>query len=111
MQLIPNGRVWIDTHEGAFLGYGRIELLENIKEFGSIRQAATEMKMSYRQAWELIEQINQAAGIPIVISIRGGKGGGSATVTPEGNTAIKQFHNFNKAFQKFLLNYKKKSNK
>ena len=64
------------------------------------------MKMSYRQAWELIEQINQNAGIPIVILIRGGKGGGSATVTPEGIAAVKKFHDFNKAFQNFLIKYK-----
>ena len=108
MKIIPNGRIWIDTEEGAFLGYGRIELLEYIKEMGSISHAATKMKMSYRQAWELIEQMNKRFDKPLVISSRGGKGGGKALLTKEGELAIKQFHNFNKAFQKFLTSYKKK---
>ncbi len=48
-------RIWIDEREGAFLGIGRIWLLEHIAETGSITNAAKEMKMSYRQAWQLVE--------------------------------------------------------
>ncbi len=100
-----NGRIWIDSEEGPFLGYGRIDLLEKIKELGSIRQAAIEMKMSYRQAWQLIEQMNQQSQEPLVITQRGGKGGGQAIVTEAGEQAVKQFKEFNKAFQLFLTNY------
>ena len=32
-------------------GHGRIELLERIRQSGSIRQAAIAMGMSYRAAW------------------------------------------------------------
>ncbi len=105
LKLKANGRIWIDTEEGAFLGYGRIEILEKIKALGSIRQAALEMKMSYRQAWQLIEQMNQQAQTPLVISHRGGKGGGQAVVTESGEKAIQQFHEFNTAFQQFLSSY------
>lgn len=107
-KLKANGRIWIDTEKGAFLGYGRIEILEKIKELGSIRQAALEMKMSYRQAWELIEQMNHHAHSPLVISQRGGKGGGKAVLTETGEQAIVHFKDFNKAFQKFLSTYSKK---
>ena len=107
-KLKASGRIWIDTEEGAFLGYGRIEILEKIKQFGSIRQAALEMKMSYRQAWQLIDQMNQQAQAPLVISHRGGKGGGQAVVTELGEKAIIQFNAFNNAFQEFLKTYNKK---
>ena len=103
MDLIANGRIWIDSTEGSFLGYGRIELLEKIDQLGSIRQAALEMKISYKQAWDFIEQMNHRANsTPLVISKRGGKGGGSAILTPEGKQLIALFKQFNRDFQVFL---------
>jgi len=66
------------------LGTERVELLERIHNSGSIRQAAFQMEMSYRQAWGLIKQINSHFTIPVVVSHRGGKGGGNATVSPDG---------------------------
>lgn len=110
LELKANGRVWIETSEGAFLGYGRIELLEKIKECGSLRQAAAAMKMSYRQAWELIDQMNERAREPLVISQRGGKGGGNAIVTASGEKAIALFHAFNEKFQQFLAQQSLKMN-
>ncbi|MNL73720.1 hypothetical protein D3C87_1992210 [compost metagenome] len=39
-------RVWIEETEGAFLGIGKIWLLENIRKTGSITNAAKAMKMA-----------------------------------------------------------------
>ena len=102
MQMKVNGRIWVDTEEGSFLGVGRIELLEKIKKHHSIRQAALEMKMSYRQAWDLIDQMNARSKMPLVISHRGGKGGGRAEVTEEGQRLIHTFHQLNDKFKRFL---------
>jgi molybdate transport system regulatory protein len=98
-----NGRIWIETPEGPFVGSGRIELLQKIKVLGSIRQAAIEMKMSYRQAWQMVESMNQKAGTPLVISQRGGKGGGKATLTNRGERIIHLFESMKEKFQQFLL--------
>jgi len=46
MNFKANGRIWIDLENKAYLGYGRIELLEKTRDLGSIRQAAIEMKIS-----------------------------------------------------------------
>ena len=100
--LAADGRIWINTPEGKFVGKGRVELMEKIKEFGSIRQAALAMEMSYRQAWQLIDDMNTKAKTPMVISTRGGKGGGSATITEKGEQLITLFNSFNKKFQLFL---------
>ena len=102
MELIPNGRIWIDTPDGAFLGYGRIELLLKIEELGSLRQAALQMKMSYQQAWKLVSEMNARAGTPLVLMNRGGKNGGTATLTPQAKTLIQKFTKFNATFQEFL---------
>ncbi|WP_216647435.1 winged helix-turn-helix domain-containing protein [Chitinophaga sp. SYP-B3965] len=100
-----NGRIWIDGKEGAFLGYGRVELLEKIHELGSIRQAAQAMKMSYRQAWEFVKQMNEQTEDPLVLMNVGGKGGGQTQLTEAGLRAIEAFKSFNTAFQKFLDSY------
>ena len=103
-----DGRIWISTAEGKLVGKGRIELMEKIKQFGSIRQAALAMQMSYRQAWQLIDDMNSKAQTPLVISNRGGKGGGSAGVTEKGEQLIALFHSFNKKFQKLLVGQNEK---
>ncbi|MDN3657937.1 LysR family transcriptional regulator [Ferruginibacter paludis] len=102
LPLAADGRIWISTAEGKLVGKGRIELLEKIKQYGSIRQAAMAMEMSYRQAWQLIDDMNTKAQTPLVISTRGGKGGGNATVTEKGEQYIALFNSFNKKFQQLL---------
>jgi molybdate transport system regulatory protein len=97
-----NGRIWIDTDKGPFLGSGRIVLLNKIKDLGSIRQAALEMKMSYRQAWQMVESMNEKAGTPLVISQRGGKGGGKALLTDKGLEILKVFEELENKFTLFL---------
>jgi molybdate transport system regulatory protein len=106
MNLKPNGRIWIDSEDGSFIGKGRIELLEKIQQTGSLRKASIEMKMSYQQAWKLITQMNERATEPIVFLKKGGVGGGVTLITPFGESLILTFKEFNSAFQEFLENYK-----
>jgi|KBSMisStandDraft_5_1062788.scaffolds.fasta_scaffold343480_2 molybdate transport system regulatory protein len=102
LPLSADGRIWISTAEGKLVGKGRVELMEKIKQLGSIRQAALAMQMSYRQAWQLIDDMNSKAKTPLVISNRGGKGGGNAVITEKGEELIMLFNSFNKKFQKLL---------
>ncbi|SEW35423.1 winged helix-turn-helix domain-containing protein [Chitinophaga arvensicola] len=111
MTLIANGRIWIETEEGPFLGYGRMELLQKISELGSLRKAATAMKISYRQAWDFVDQMNKRTSQPLVIFERGGKNGGGALLTPEGIHAMQLFEELNSAFQDFLAVRASKLNK
>jgi molybdate transport system regulatory protein len=97
-----NGRIWLEIKGEKVLGHGRVELLERIDSSGSIRQAAMQMKMSYRQAWEMIKQINSFFETPVVISNRGGKGGGNALITPLGLSLIQEFHRIHDEFKKFM---------
>ena len=99
-----NGRVWVEKDGEKILGHGRVELLERIHASGSIRQAALQMKMSYRQAWELIHHMNTHFDAPLVVSHRGGKGGVNAVVTPEGQDVINRFHALHNKFKEFLAN-------
>jgi len=94
-------RVWIEETEGAFLGIGKIWLLENIRKTGSITNAAKEMKMAYRQAWQLVEEMNQRAEKPLVEKLLGGKGGGGAKITEAGENAIALFYEIENRIKDF----------
>jgi len=72
------------------LGPGKLALLERIGELGSISAAARTMKMSYRQAWDLVHQMNQAFAEPVVVSQTGGKNGGGAVLTPFGRSLLER---------------------
>ena len=96
------GSLWIEDNQEPILGPGRVELLERIGSSGSIRQAALQMGMSYAQAWKHIEDMNTHLNEPVVISHRGGKGGGRAELTLKGKAVIEEFKSFYTLFQTFL---------
>ncbi|AMR32944.1 ModE family transcriptional regulator [Mucilaginibacter sp. PAMC 26640] len=101
-----NGRVWLEDNGEKILGHGRVELLERIKDSGSIRQAALQMKMSYKQAWDLINHMNAHFISPLVLSQRGGKGGGNAIITDTGLEMIAKFKVLQETFDEFLKSEK-----
>jgi molybdate transport system regulatory protein len=103
-------RIWIDETEGPFLGIGRVWLLQHIGETGSITNAAKEMKMSYRQAWQLVEDMNKQAKEPLVEKLLGGKGGGGAQLTVAGQKAVQAFYALEKKVNIFLEKESRKLN-
>jgi len=74
----PDGRV----------GPGKIALLERITEHSSISAAARAMSMSYRHAWELVDELARCFGRPVVIAQMGGAGGGGTRLTPLGRDLV-----------------------
>lgn len=96
------GRIWIEGKSGTFLGNGRIVLLERIREHGSISVAAKSMNMSYRHAWDLVDSMNNQASKPLVEKVAGGKGGGGARLTENGEKAIESFWLLHSRFKEFL---------
>lgn len=103
------GRLWIDGTEGTFLGYGRIILLERIRVHGSITKAAKSMAISYRHAWELVDSMNRQSPKPLVESATGGRNGGGAHITEEGEKAIVLFWELYADFQAYLKLRQKKT--
>ena len=87
----------IDFESGAALGPGKVRLLELIAETGSIRKAAAGMKMSYRQAWLLLQALGAAFGEPLVTTATGGRAGGGAHLTALGETVVRRYRSLEKA--------------
>jgi molybdate transport system regulatory protein len=84
MTVNPNkltGKLHIDTALGSFLGDKRIRLLEAIDKCGSISQAAKAVPMSYKAAWDAVDDMNNVATEPLVHRSAGGRHGGGTELT------------------------------
>ncbi|MBY3040636.1 MULTISPECIES: winged helix-turn-helix domain-containing protein [Rhizobium] len=73
------------------LGHGKMELLEHIRQAGSISAAGRAMDMSYRRAWLLVSEMNRMFNEQVVESQRGGQKGGGAALTPFGEELLGRF--------------------
>lgn len=76
---------------GVPLSHGKAELMELIRETGSIRQAASKMDMSYRRAWLLVDELNHLFREPTIETKQGGRSGGGAALTAFGEELLKRF--------------------
>lgn len=87
----PRLSIRIVFGEEAMLGPGKAELLERIRETGSIAAAGRAMSMSYKRAWMLVEELNHVFREPLVDSTRGGPKGGGARLTEAGETVLSNY--------------------
>ncbi|WP_454852789.1 winged helix-turn-helix domain-containing protein [Rhizobium binxianense] len=84
------------------LGRGKMELLEHIRETGSISAAGRAMDMSYRRAWMLVADMNRMFREQVVESQRGGQKGGGAALTPFGEELLRRFRQMEKTVRASL---------
>lgn len=69
-------------------GPGKADLLDAIRETGSISHAARRLGMSYMRAWHLVQTMNGEFSEPVVRTLRGGGQHGGACVTGTGETVL-----------------------
>lgn len=98
------GALWFHKDDQKYLGGDRIALLEQIGEQGSITRAAKAVGISYKNAWDLVNMINNLADRPLVQRLAGGRGGGGTTLTEHGKQIIRQFTVLQEEHRKFLEN-------
>jgi molybdate transport system regulatory protein len=96
---IPAVRFRVDFRRDAAVGPGKISLLEHIGACGSLSQAARELHMSYRRAWQLLESLNRGFREPVATTSRGGRGGGGAILTGLGRQLISLYRTFDRQTQ------------
>ena len=94
---MPKLSIRVDFGKDRRLGPGKIQLLEQIASHGSISAGGRALEMSYRRAWELVAELNDMFGKPLVASKSGGKNGGGAELTALGHTVIMQYRAIEKA--------------
>ena len=97
---VPSVRFRVDFNRDEAIGPGKIALLEHIALHGSLSQAARDLKMSYRRAWELLASTNGAFLEKVVLTSKGGRGGGGAQLTQFGRELISSYREFDREVQR-----------
>lgn len=87
----PRLRLRVVFGDGRMVGPGKADLLELIRDTGSISAAGRAMRMSYKRAWSLVEEMNAAFREPLVARTRGGAQGGGAALTAAGEAVLSHY--------------------
>jgi molybdate transport system regulatory protein len=77
---------------GGQVGAERIALLAALRDHGSISAAAKAVGLSYKGAWDVVQALNNLFERPLVHTQTGGRTGGAAGLTPEGEAVIAAFN-------------------
>ena len=84
-------KAWLERDGRFVLSEGRAALLRAVEKRRSLRDAAAELKISYRHAWAMLRKTGAAAGEPVIRSERGGRGRGSTVLTEAGEKALRAY--------------------
>lgn len=89
----PQFKIKLQIHCGdeIAMGPGKADLLEAIRDQGSISAAARAMDMSYRRAWLLVDTMNRCWDAPLVHAVPGRAQGSGARLTETGETVLARF--------------------
>jgi len=66
----------------------RLDVLRLVGQTGSISQAAREVGISYKAAWQAIDTLTNLSGVALVDRTVGGSGGGGARITAQGQALL-----------------------
>lgn len=75
-------------------GPGIEKLLTRIAEMGSLRAAAADMGMAYSKAWRILRTAEAELGFKLIDSTTGGRTGGGARLTDEGERLLREYREF-----------------
>jgi molybdate transport system regulatory protein len=79
-----------------------IGLLRAIEQSGSINQAAKQMGLSYKGAWQIIERANNGSPKTLVSTATGGSKGGGTSLTEAGRSLLALFTRLEQQHRQFL---------
>jgi molybdate transport system regulatory protein len=95
----PKLKVWITFSDRLKFGDGRAQLLQLIDERGSLRKAASELGMSYRNAWGYLRELEEAAGFTFLERVPGGGPRSGMRLTEEAKRFLKRYRQFRNALE------------
>ena len=93
-------RLRLVLKRGVAFGPGKADLLEGIRETGSIAAAGRSLGMSYTRAWHLVEAMNREFRVALVARRKGGAARGGAALTPLGAEVLARYRRLDAAAQR-----------
>ncbi len=103
------GALWLNLAGEKFGSPQHLALLAQIDVCGSISQAARDIRLSYKAAWDAIDHMNNLAGEPLVERLSGGKGGGGTRLTARGRQLVANYQIIEREHQQFLRNLQRQA--
>ena len=100
--LTVGAELWLNLDGQNLAGSRRVALLAEIARAGSITQAAKLVGLSYKGAWNAIEDMSNLAGEPLLERGVGGKGGGFTRLTPRGEKLVRNFELIRQEHARFV---------
>jgi len=89
------GPLWLKIQvacgDALAMGPGKADLLEAIMTEGSISAAGRAIRMSYRRAWLLVDEMNRCFDPPLVETVKGGGLDRGSRVTPTGVIVLQAY--------------------
>jgi molybdate transport system regulatory protein len=79
-----------------------IGLLTAIQKTGSLNQAAKQMGLSYKGAWQILEKANNSAPQALISTATGGSKGGGSCLTAAGRALLALFTQLEQQHQQFI---------
>lgn len=97
-KLAPAGpRLRVVIEPDVMIGPGKADLLQAIRDTGSISAAGRRLGMSYRRAWLLVDELNRHLEAPVVDAVTGGARGGGAALTRTGEEVLSRYRHMEAA--------------
>jgi len=98
----PKVKVWVAFNDELKFGEGRARLLELIDERGSLQKAAEEFRMSYRNAWGYLGELERAAGFKFVERVPGGGPRSGMRLTKEAKRFLGHYRKFRQSLERAI---------
>jgi molybdate transport system regulatory protein len=102
-------RVWVLFGKGLKFGDGRADLLELIDRRGSLRQAAAEFDMSYRNAWGYLRDLEKAAGFKFLERAPAGHPRSGMRLTARGKAFLARYRVFRRGLDSVAVEHFERS--
>lgn len=95
---------WVagELHLAGTLDSRIIGLLKAIEHTGSLNQAAKQLGLSYKGAWQILERANNSAPKLLVTTATGGSKGGGSCLTDAGHALLALFTQLEQQHQQFI---------
>ena len=91
---LARAKLWlVSDKDEPIIGEGKTALLRAINDEGSLNKACKKMEISYKHAWLLLKEIEEAIGEPIIIKKRGGKDQGTF-LTQKSISLLEEYNNY-----------------
>ncbi|NKQ41482.1 MAG: LysR family transcriptional regulator [Sulfurovum sp.] len=101
-RLYVKTKSWIENEGGELLfGKGKTEILELIRDHGSISKASKMLGMNYKKAWTHIKILQKNLDDALVVSQKGAGENSGTTLTPDADYYIKRYRQLQQEIEEF----------